>query len=192
MLVVGQRLCSARRWAAWVGSCASGGALAPRATVTPSPMCPLTAMLALVLAAGHQEPLPFCPAAFCIYLLSTIKHPVPLQLSGAFFGSGSLSGCMEMHGVDGGFGCFAECPLKEAVGCLCLAPGQGSMAVSSPEKSLALSCLQLPPGHSGCSGSLFLRLWVSSSCSVPSSGAGGGDWVHVPPIAAVLCSLRQG
>lgn len=36
-----------------------------------------------------------------------------------------------------------------ALGCLGLAPGQGGMATSSPEKSLALSCLQLPSGHQG-------------------------------------------
>lgn len=144
----------------WALGCLGRGWQSPRCA-TPPPTFPLMPMPAPVL--DHQDPLreaqplPSCPSASCIYLLSVIKDPVPLQLFGAFFGSGSPSGCMTMHrGVWGGVWLVWGEPVytpdgdkpQRALGCLGLVLGQGDMPC---------------PALMGSSG----RLWVSSLCRVP-------------------------
>lgn len=157
----------------------------------PWPRLPWCHLLAIGSPSQRHSPCPCSPAASCIYLLLIIKDKVPLQLFGAFFG------CMEMHRGWWGLVFFgwvlvglgsaslhtkwqkgrARGTRGRAVGCLVLAPGQDSVAVPSPEKSLALGRVAY-----GSAGAVMKPLTASSS---PGSGGWGasswGGWCRVPP-----------
>lgn len=167
----------------WALGCLGRGWQSPRCATQP-PTFPLMPMP--VLDQDYQDPLretqalPSCPSASCIYLLSVIKDPVPLQLFGAFFDSGSPSGCMTMHrGVLGGFWLVWGEPvytpdgdkLERALGCLGLVLGQGAMPL---------------PALMGSSG----RVWVSSLCRVPALQQQEGDKVNVPRALPTLCQAE--
>lgn len=96
-----------------------------------------------------------CPSAGSALYLPAVhnKEQVPPQVSGAFFGAGSPSGCRERHGGVVGFfflvsfAWFGSASLDAKWQQGMLAAGDlGGTATSSPGVSLALS---LPSGHQG-------------------------------------------